>query len=35
MLKGQGVVDSIAKGDKMIEVRVDRKRSHPYKPKVL
>lgn len=35
VLKGQDVVDSIAKGDKMIEVRVDRKRSHPYKPKVL
>ncbi len=35
VLKGQDVVDSIAKGDKMIEVRVDRKRSHPYAPKVI
>ena len=35
VLKGQSVVDSIAIGDKMIEVRVDRKRSHPYQPKVL
>jgi peptidyl-prolyl cis-trans isomerase B (cyclophilin B) len=35
VLKGQSVVDSIAKGDKMIEVRVDRKRSHPYKPELL
>ncbi|UCF81861.1 MAG: peptidylprolyl isomerase [Acidobacteriota bacterium] len=35
VLKGQDVVDSIEQGDKMIEVRVDRKRSHPYKPKVL
>jgi peptidyl-prolyl cis-trans isomerase B (cyclophilin B) len=35
VLKGQSVVDSIAIGDKMIEVRVDRKRSHAYAPKVI
>jgi peptidyl-prolyl cis-trans isomerase B (cyclophilin B) len=34
VLKGQDVVDGVAQGDKMIEVRVDRKRGHAYEPKV-
>jgi len=32
---GMEVVDKIQKGDKIIKVAVDRKRSHPYKPVVM
>jgi peptidyl-prolyl cis-trans isomerase B (cyclophilin B) len=32
---GMDVVDAITKGDRMTEVRVVRKRSHPYEPKKL
>ncbi len=32
VLKGQDVVDAVQQGDKMTEVKVDRKRAHPYVP---
>jgi cyclophilin family peptidyl-prolyl cis-trans isomerase len=32
--QGMDVVDKIQVGDKIEKVTVDRKRSHPYKPKV-
>jgi peptidyl-prolyl cis-trans isomerase B (cyclophilin B) len=32
---GMDVVDAIQKGDKILKVTVDRKRSHPYKPVVM
>jgi peptidyl-prolyl cis-trans isomerase B (cyclophilin B) len=33
--QGMDVVDRIQVGDKIVKVTVDRKRSHPYKPKVI
>jgi peptidyl-prolyl cis-trans isomerase B (cyclophilin B) len=32
---GLEVVDAIQKGDKIVKVTVDRKRSHPYQPEIL
>jgi len=35
VVEGMDVVDAIERGDKILRVTVDRKRDHPYKPKVL
>jgi len=35
VIDGMDVVDSIRQGDRIEKVTVDRKRSHPYEPKIL